>query len=186
MKGNVLKRTVWVLLAVIVLLCGTTYALMFRQTNLLENQFDTGRVDCEVHEELDNAGDYTQGVQNAGSKTGITVKNTGTIDAYIRLRFVSCWIDDDGNIVAKASQMPDIFITDHWIAGSGNTYYCRQAVAPGAFTAELLDAPIVLETSDGYRQVVEVFADAIQSLPEKAAEDSWQVSIEDGEITSAP
>ena len=57
MNKILLKRVVWVLAFVFVLLCGTAFALMFRQTNVLQNQFDTAEVDCEVHEALDGAGD---------------------------------------------------------------------------------------------------------------------------------
>lgn len=187
MEVRVLKRLVCVLFAVLVLMCGTAFALMFRQTQLHENQFDTAFVACEVHEALDGSGDYTGGTQNANSKTGITVKNTGNIDAYLRVRFVSYWVDKDGNIVAKPSQMPDISVKSDWIAGSDHTYYYKSSVASGGFTAELLAAPIVLNTSaEGYLQVVEVFAEAIQSLPEKAATQSWHVTIKDEQIIAAP
>lgn len=188
MNKILLKRVVWVLAFVFVLLCGTAFALMFRQTNVLQNQFDTAEVDCEVHEALDGAGDYTQGMQTADRKTGITVKNTGNIDAYLRVRFVSYWVNGEGNVVGKPSQMPAISVTDAWIPGSENTYYHKAAVAPEAFTQELLSQPIILAdvSSEGYYQVVEVFADAIQSLPESAVESSWKVTVENELITTAP
>ena len=185
MKRKGQKHALLFFFIVFLLLCGTAFAFMFRQTELFENQFDTAVVDCEVHEMLDGSGDYIQGVQSADSKKSITVKNTGNIDAYLRVRFVSYWIDANGNIVAKTSQMPMIPQTADWILGSDYTYYYKKAVAPGAFTEELLQKSIVLATSDeGYFQVVEVFADAIQSLPETAVEESWKVTVENNVITS--
>lgn len=188
MNRKTLSRTLWLLTAALALLCGTTFALMFRQTSLLENRFDTAVVDCVIHEQLDDSGDYTNGIQTAEKKTSITVKNTGNIDAFIRVRFVSYWMDSEGNIVSKASQMPAVNVTDNWIEGSDGIFYCKQAVAPDGFTPELLGSAIELAEvgDDGYFQVVEVFADAIQSLPETAAELGWNVNVTDEQIISAP
>jgi len=109
----------------------------------------------------------------------------GNIDAYIRLRFVSYWVNSEGKIVARPSQMPEISISGDWVAGSDGTYYHRQPVKPGEMTGELLAEKISLEISEeGYYQVLEVFADAIQSRPERAAKDKWGVSIDDGAIVT--
>ena len=186
MKKIMHNRALWVLLMIFMLLCGTAYALMFRQTKLIENQFETAIVNCEVHEVLDGSGEYIQGEQTTDSKKSITIKNTGNIDAYIRVKFISYWVDENGDIIAKASQMPTIRSASDWIAGSDNTYYYKKAVNPGAFTGEFLQEPMTLLISDeGYYQVVEVFADAIQSIPETAAGESWNVTIENSEIISA-
>ena len=178
MKRKILIRAVIVLSVVFVLLCGTTVALMFRQTSLLTNEFDAAIVDCLVHEKTDT------GSEIANSKSSITVQNTGNIPAYIRVRFVSYWVDADGRIVGKASEMPDISCdASVWFEQNG-IYYCRIPIAAGDPTPELLQNPILLrtDTETGYRQVLEVFADAIQSEPEKAVTNSWGVRISEGNI----
>lgn len=175
MNRKRILRTILLLVLVSGLVCGTAYALMFRQTQKLENQFDTAYVDCELSEVFDGS-----------SKTSITVKNTGNIPAYIRVRFVTYWVDSEGNIVGKAPA-PDLNVnsTDVWIADTdGRTFYCEAPVAPGEDTPELLEAPIVLAQDGEYLQVIEVFADAIQSEPKQAVEKSWKVNLNsDGHIT---
>ena len=180
MKRRNLIRTVIVLSVVLVLLCGTAVALMFRQTSLLTNEFETAIVDCQVHELTDT------GTETATSKSSITVENTGNIPAYIRVHFVSNWVDDAGNIVGKASEMPSIpYDENTWFKQNG-IYYCRTPIVVGGFTPELLQSgkTIVLrvDTETGYRQVLEVFADAIQSEPHIAVTNSWGVKISDGNI----
>lgn len=184
MKRKYMIPVLW-LLVIAVAVCGGAAALMFRQTQRLDNHLIPAIVDCVVHEKVDNDDrTFTQGAPNADQKKSIRVENTGNIDAYIRVRFVSYWIDEGGRIMPKSSEMPAVSITDHWIAVADHTFYCKTAIAPDKFTPELLTSPIVLSISgEGYRQVVEVFADAIQSLPEDAAESRWGVTITDGVIT---
>jgi hypothetical protein len=147
-------------------------------------------VDCLVHEKLDDGVVYTNGTHQTEQKTSIRVENTGNIEAYIRLRFVSYWVDVNGNIIGKPSQMPEIqYDTSKWIKGDAAddyTYYYKLPVVKDGFTDELLKAPIKLQgdTENGHFQVVEVFADAIQSQPVKAAANSWKVTIDsNGNIT---
>lgn len=175
MKRKNLIRIVIVLAVMLVLLCGTTLALMFRQTNLVTNEFETAIVDCRVHEQTNT------GSVMAGAKSSVTVENTGNIPAYIRVRFVSYWVDTEGHVVGKASEMPVIpYDETTWFERNG-IYYCRTPIAVGDFTPELLQSgkTIVLraDTATGYRQVLEVFADAIQSKPHKAVTQSWNVGI---------
>lgn len=184
MKRKPLIRAVIVLAVVLVLLCGTALALMFRQTSLLTNKFETAIVDCWVHEETDT------GSEMAGAKSSITVENTGNIPAYIRVRFVSYWVDDEGHIVGKPSEMPTIPHNEATWFKQNDSYYCRTPVTVGARTPELLRTgeTIVLrvDTETGYRQVLEVFADAIQSEPHKAVTESWSVGISDDNIVPKP
>lgn len=182
------RRTVKILcligsVVLLVAVCGTVLAYMFRETDSKLNQFIPARVDCEVHEMTNS---------EVSEKTGIKVKNTGNIAAYLRVRFVSYWVqtDENGNvqIAAKPSQMPEFQMADNWVKGSEDTYYYKSPVAPDNFTAELLASGsfIALEEENGYSQVVEVFAEAIQSEPTASAAESWAVTIdENGNIISA-
>ena len=180
MNKNKVRFVVVATVLVAMTLCGTVLAYMFKKTEQYNNQFTPAEVSCEVLEAFD-------GVQ----KTSIRVKNTGNIDAYLRVRLVSYWVDSEGNVVAKPSSMPAFTLADGWISGSDNTYYYQSPVsslAPNNMTAELLSTPIFLEQdANGYLQVVEVFAEAMQSEPKQAVQNSWGVTVAaNGTITAAP
>ena len=171
MKTKNLKTAILILSIILVLLCGTTFALMYRQTQALNNQLEAAVVKCAVEENFDGE-----------KKTSIAVKNTGNIDAYLRVCLVSYWVDEAGNIISKPSQMPALSKADGWVAGTGNTYYYSKPIAPGDSTPNLLASALNLENL----QVVEVFADAIQSKPVEAVTGSWGVTIDGDSITAAP
>lgn len=150
-------------LIVALALCGSVIAYMFRKTEYKDNQFTPAEVSCKVAEVFDGE-----------QKTSIQVKNTGNIDAYLRVRLVSYWVDTDGNIVAKPSEMPKINMVADWIEGLNNTYFYQKPVAPDELTDNMLSSPIILaKDENGYSQVIEVFAEAIQSEPQNAVISSW-------------
>lgn len=175
MERKILKTVILILSIVLILLCGTTFALMYRQTQALNNQLEAAFVACAVQEDFDGE-----------TKTSIAVQNNGNIDAYLRLRLVSYWVDSDGNIISKPSRMPTVSAASGWVTGTGNTYYYSQPVPPGGFTTNLLGADITLVEEDGYWQVIEVFADAIQGKPADAVTGSWGVTLAGDIITTAP
>lgn len=161
---------------------GVTLAYMFKKTDAVKNEFTPASVSCEIFEVFDG-----------NEKTSITAKNTGNIDAYIRVRLVSYWVDGDGNIVGKASVMPTVaYDGSNWIQGSNSTYYYKSPIGPTQVTAhDLLTAPMVLAADTHYGvpvyQVVEVFAEAIQSNPRSAVADVWNVTVSStGLIIAAP
>lgn len=168
-------------LLIVLLLCGTVYALMFRQTEVVENKFSTAKVSCEVQEVTN---------EDVSEKTSIKVKNTGNIPAYLRVRIVSYWVQEvegETKIAAKASSVPEITPGTGWIKASDNTYYYSSPVEADQLTGELLSSKMELAKEDGYLQVVEVFAEAIQSKPGNSVESSWGVKLDgEGNIITAP
>lgn len=160
--------------------CGTVLAYMLKMTETKTNRFIPATVSCEVKEETDSP---------LTEKSGIKVKNTGNIDAYIRVRFVSYWVrtseDGKSEIVAMPSEMPDISLAQEWLKGEDDTYYFQTPVIPGKLTSELLASNITLIEKDGCQQVIKVFAEAIQSRPAEAVSQSWNVTLDaDGKIES--
>ena len=156
-------------------LVGAVAAFMFMRTEIVSNELVPANVSCYVEENF-----------NGTSKTSIIVSNTGTVDAYIRIRLVSYWVDGEGNIVDKPSEMPAVNPKNGWIMGSNYTYYYTEPVVSYG-TQEFLGSSVTLKEEDGYKQVVEVFAEAIQAEPTDAAVGSWKVAINAyGEITYAP
>ena len=158
-----------VLLLTVSLLCAV-FAYMFKQTDTVEMEFVPAHVASEVVENFDGV-----------NKSSITVKNTGNIDAYLRVRMVTYWINADNEIVPVASQMPAYTVHSDWLPLGDHTYCYVYPVAPGNTTpANLLATQMTLETSEeGYRQVVAVFAEAIQANPDNAVEEAWIVKVSD-------
>lgn len=171
--------------------CGSIFAYMFKQTEIKENNITPASVSCTVTEVI-NKDQETQEVvnENVSEKNSIKVKNTGNIDAYLRVRLVSYWIkeiDGELKIIPKASVVPEFNVAEGWLKGSDNIYYYQYPIKPGESTGELLASVIYLAEEDDTRQAIEVFAEAIQSKPDSSVIDSWHVEVNDeGIIVSAP
>ncbi len=177
---------------VLVAAIGVTLAYMFKKVERI-NTFDPAIVTCAVHEKLDGAVPTGSMPYRGSEKSDIRVENTGNIDAYLRVRLISYWVKENGDIVGVPSEMPEIALdTAHWVAGADNTYYYKTPVKPGERTEPLSDAAIPLretQTTDGdtiypVYQVVEVFAEAIQAAPLEVVTDAWGVTIDGGQITN--
>lgn len=156
-------------------LIGSAFAYMYHKTETITNEFGRAIVACEVVESFNTS---------SSEKSSIKVKNTGNIDAYLRVSLVSWWEDSNGNIVGKASEMPDIaYNSDTWVKHSSeHIYFYKSKVSPEDLTGELLQSPMILKT-DTYNdktvyQVVQVFAEAIQSKPTSAVTNVWSVSLD--------
>ena len=166
------------LLMALALICGSVFAYMFSRTEDKTTKFIPAKVSCKVAEEFDPA---------TGVKSSIQVTNTGNIDAYLRVRLVTYWVGADGKVAPKSSPALSITPANGWVEGSDNTFYYPIPVLPNDITPELLGTPITLISEDGFRQVVEVFAEAIQAKPAGAVTESWDVTLDDGgTITAAP
>lgn len=162
------------LLAVIILviISGSVGAYMRKQTGTVENTFIPAEVSCEVVETFDN-----------NLKTDISIKNTGTVDAYLRLSFVTYWVDKNGDIIMKEpKELSFEYDSSKWFELKG-IYYYKDPVMPGESTADLLEEGKSIGlytegTGDNVtRQVIEVFAEAIQSIPSDAVTEAWDVNV---------
>lgn len=158
---------------------GMTLSFMFKKAEKT-NTFVPAEVICEVEESL-----------FSGVKSDVCVKNTGNAAAYLRIRLVSYYVDDNGDIAGRVpSQYPTLTLQNGWIAGADHTYYYPTPVEPGEKTGILCD-PITLgtvELADGTTvyQVLEVFAEAIQAEPVRAVQEAWKVTVSDTKITAVP
>ena len=180
-KSRKLLPGLVILVLVLALAVGGVYSYMFARTEEAANVLTPAAVSCKVDETFED-----------NKKSSITVQNTGKVDAYLRVRLVTYWVNDAGEIVAKPSEKLTVTLTDNWLADTDNdTYYYKSPVKAGAETPNLLATPLGLtESSDGYNQVIEVFAEAIQAegttdgekVP--AVTDAWGVTITDGVITA--
>ncbi len=182
------RRFLWMILLALVLaamLIPAVYAYMVHRSQTVANVFIPAEVTCDIEETFDGK-----------NKTAIAVRNTGNIDAYIRLRLVFHWEDSKGNVVAWDMDPPAFTCdTANWKQIDGYTYCYKVPVAPGMTTGNLLTSTITMEkisveekisTNESvfyeYYPVLEVIAEAIQSIPEEAVEASWNVTITNGLI----
>ncbi len=155
---------------------GVTLSFMFKKAEKI-NTFVPAEVTCKVEESL-----------LSGVKSDVCVKNTGNVAAYLRIRLVSYYVDDNGDIAGRvSSQYPMLTLQNGWIAGADHTYYYPTPVEPDAKTG-ILCGPITLDTvelADGtpVYQVLEVFAEAIQAEPVRAVQEAWNVTVSDTRIT---
>ncbi len=138
-------------------------AYFIRQTESKTNQFEQVQVSCEAEE-----------VVSGNVKSSIIVKNTSSIPVYIRVRLVSYWKTPSGDIAGRNSTAPSFTLADGWLYDQANdTYYYTKPVKVGDSTPNLLDSNITLVEDNGYIQVVEILAEAIQAAPNAAVETAW-------------
>ena len=150
---------------------GGTIAYIVTSTNDVKNTFEPAQVACEVEEQFDG-----------NVKSNVKIRNTGDIDAYIRAAVIITWKDSDGNISAVAPVQGTDYNIDYnegdWIKGSDGYYYFNKPVPTGELTATALISScefIGQESRPGadYNLSVEILADAIQSVPSTAVNESW-------------
>lgn len=178
-KPNIrLNRTAVLIMAVLLLIgaaVGSTVAFLIDKSEPVKNAFEYAKVSCEVTEKFD---------QN--KKEDVKVKNTGTIDAYIRATYVVNWVDKDGKIAASDPAGYSYNVTENpdskWTKGSDGYFYYTSPVAPGASTEGSLLTCTVVTSPDNpeYTLSVEVLAEAIQSTPNKAVQEAWGVTVNVG------
>lgn len=172
-KAGTLLISVLLLVAVV---AGGTIAYLFTQTDAITNTFNPSHVSCEVTESF-----------NGEVKSNVNVTNTSDIDAYIRVKLVTYRVNDSGQHIGGVASVPDFPLGEGWIQ-FGDYYYYTSPVKPGKEpTADLISAITLAESyddADGGKQVIEVMAEAIQSVPAKAVCDAWGVTVgNDGKIS---
>lgn len=164
------------LLLLATMMVGGTLAYLFTKTDPVNNQFTPSYVDCTVTESFDGT-----------TKKNVNVRNDGDINAYIRVKLVTYRVNEQGQHIGGLAQIPSFTPGTGWVA-YGGYYYYTQPVAPNAQPANSLIDSITLTSqysdSDGGKQVIEVMAEAIQSVPAEAIGSSWGVSIAPGSVTA--
>lgn len=176
------RRMVTVVLSLVLLLAlsiGGTVAWLNARTPEVTNTFTPAHVTCEVEEKFD---------KTTGVKTNVNVTNTSDIDAYIRVKLVTYRTNDAGQHIGGTAELPQFTLGENWVEKDGYYYYTLP-VAPGEQPAANLADSMTLtasyEDADGGKQAIDVMAEAIQSVPEKAVADAWGVKIAPGSVTDA-
>lgn len=162
------KRSLVLVVSVLVLLlavAGGTLAWLTANTGPVVNTFDPAHVSCEVTETFDGT-----------TKSNVNVTNNGDIDAYIRVKLVTYRVNAQNQHIGGTATIPDFTPGTNWVEHDGYYYYTRP-VAPGQTPETNLIDTITLSSSyidaDGGKQVIEVMAEAIQSVPKAAVQAAW-------------
>ena len=146
---------------------GGTLAWLSTKDAPIQNKFLPTKVTCEVMETFNGS---------TGVKSNVNVKNTGTINAFIRVKLVTYRTNDAGEHIGGTAEIPDFDPGEGWVLYDGYYYYTRP-VAPGGKPGTNLINSMTLTGSytdaDGGKQAVDVMAEAIQSVPQDAVQDAW-------------
>ena len=176
-RSKLLLAVMCLLFAIAAVMCSiATLAYMKAQSVPVSNKFTAGTVECSVVEQLN--GDKT-------AKSAIQVRNDGTSAAYVRVKLVTYWVNEQNEVAGKPSAALNLNLSDGWINGGNNIYYCKSPVDSGTSSPNLLSDDLEMTTDiEGNRQVIEVISEAIQITPDEAVESAWGVTIDDGKITA--
>ena len=171
-----------------VALVSVAVAFMLRRAEA-QSDFTPAVVTCAVHEKV-NGVEYTAAQSPvAGSvKSDITAKNTGDTTVFLRLRLSACWVDGTGKVTGTPSALPQIMLRQNWLDAGDGLYYYALPVEPRQSTTVLCEpmrmGTSVSPTGAAVYQQITVLAEAVQALPEKAAQEAWGVTVENGRITA--
>lgn len=173
--------------AAAVALVSVAVAFMLRRAEVQSDYFTPAVVTCAVHEKV-NGAEVTGSAASGSVKSDITAENTGSTTVFLRLRLSACWVDAEGKTTGTPSALPQITLRQNWLDAGDGLYYYALPVKPGESTTVLCE-PMRMGTSVSptgavvYQQIT-VLAEAVQALPEKAAQEAWDVTVKNGHITA--
>ena len=183
-KHRKLRKPVKFVLAVIALClvsAGGTVAWITAKSGTVNNQFSVASTTVEVNEDFD--GTY---------KKNVTVKNTGDVPVYVRIKLVTYRVNGSGDHIGGTADIPTFEIGNNGWFKQGDFYYYSKPVQPTGKPEKPLigDLGITLkkyDDADGGKQVIEVMAEGIQSSPADAVQSAWGVGVDDnGNLTQNP
>lgn len=177
------RKRIVALLVGILLLAGVvgTFAWL-SVTGVLVNEFGFGTVTPTVDETLED-----------NVKSDVTIANTGTAPAYLRVAVDIYWQDQNGarlwdepvagtdysivwGSVSDASASNN---ASSWVVASDGFYYWTSPVTPKGKTSVLIQK-VTEHKADGKNLVVDISAQAIQSTPDDAVKEAWGCTVKDG------
>ncbi len=168
-----LKR-IWLvsLASALVLLsaAGATVAWLEARSAPLSNTFGIAEVTCTVEETF-----------SGGVKSDVSIRNTGTMDAYIRAALIPVWKlgDQVAGVPASLSDCEMDWSDGYgtlWVPGADGYYYCTIPVPAGQCTPLLIDECTADALGD-YQFELQISAQAIQALPAAAVTDVWDSAV---------
>lgn len=173
------KKLLSVLALVLIIGVSIPFTLSFLtdQTPAVQNTFTAGKVSTEVVEKFDEK-----------IKKNVAIKNTGDAPVYIRAAVIVNWQDEKNNYTPAIKEDYSIQFTTNkiWVKHDDGFYYYTLPVEVGDATSNLIDTAVPMINKDGYNLSIEILSSGIQSNPEAAHQDAWEVSIKPGSVTALP
>ncbi len=185
-----IKKAVGLIVSAVLLVAiavGGTFAWLISKTDVLNNSFTVGTVSVEVDEELDG-----------NTKKNVTIKNTGTADAYIRAAVVFNWVNVNGDMLYGEPPYENIdytvsYNTTDWIHGSDGYWYYKYKVSSQNSTNNLINTltptadkgpkgEYSTDSSDWASSLqfylgVNIVGAGIQANPSSTVESEWGVTV---------
>ena len=167
------KRILLVALCVVLvaaLAIGGTVAWLTASSDAVTNTFTPGDVTVEIKETVKN-----------NIKKSVQIKNTGNVDAYIRVAVIVNCTDASGNVIMGT--LPK------WTPNSanwqrvGDYYYYKGVLSVDGSTENLLGADFALQDASRYYSM-EILVQSIQAegtiteggVTKTAVEDAWKMT----------
>lgn len=166
-------RVTAIVMATVLLLAlaiGGTVAWLSTKDTPITNTFTPSKVACEVTEHFDGT-----------VKSDVNVKNTGDINAFIRVKLVTYRTNGKGQHIGGTAELPEFKLSDNWVWYDGYYYYKLPVAAGGTPVTNLTDSMTLkgnYDDADGGHQAIDVMAEAIQSVPQDAVQAAWGLSID--------
>ena len=162
------------LLVMMLVVAGGTLAWLTANDSVI-NTFEPAEVSCKVVENFDD------GI----TKTNVNVENTSDVPAYLRVKLVTYRVNEAGQHIGGTAEIPNFELGEGWVEHDGYYYYTNPVEAGEMPAFNLADSITLIGSypdADGGKQVIEVIAEAIQSLPNRAVQDAWGVTISPGDV----
>lgn len=158
------------ILLVICFVVSGTIAFLYDSSDVIENRFVPTQVSTEVGETLSGT-----------TKSNVSIKNTGTTDAWIRATVLITWQNENGDVYATAPELDEdytIVYGEGWIVGADGFRYYTAPVAAGKNTAVLIKSCTTVGNppAKDYYLNVEILGSGIQSKPASVFNTEWSSS----------
>ena len=158
------KKILFIVVPVLIIVTALTFtvsALMFKKTGKITTTITPATVSCEL-------------ISDGSGSTinSLSVRNTGTVDAYVRICIVPYVLDSDGNISPSSSSVSVSYDSANWTKVDNYYVYMHSVSAGGTCQNQLLTSPISIPSNER----VSVFAEAIQAEPSNAVQEAWNIS----------
>lgn len=155
-----------------------TVAYIFTSSETVTNTFTPVTPGSDIDETFDGE-----------TKKDVTVKNTGKVDSYIRVKVVITWQDGNGNVYPEVPiRNTDYTISygSDWTLAADGFWYYKSSVTAGSSTTDLIDEAKQIKacTNPDYTLHIEILSQAVQSIPSTAVVELWKTDTNNLTVNS--
>lgn len=168
--------TVFVILVLLCAFIAGTVAYLQREAKLV-NVFSAGNVKVEVEETFEN-----------DVKKDVSLKNSGSLDAYLRAEVLMYYEDEQGSVVGAVpvenidySIVWGDTVSNDWIKSPSGYYYYKNPVPGGKNTSVLIRECKPIENANIHTDnhlVVNILTEAIQAGSAQPIQEAWGNDVE--------